>query len=189
MEGTSNTYITCYIKKGKVMNQIILHSPDEAKTMEAVGRSKGYETETLIIENFCPTKKQVAYEVATLQTTRNQQKTPWNKWVRCVETGQLFPSVRECSNQLGLPYKSVWNAINNGFARDGMHFVYENLISESYRNHNKQETQSRKILCVTTGVCYQSVKECLQACQLPKTSFYRALNNGSPIKGMVFKYI
>lgn len=190
MEGTSNTYITCYISKGKVIEQIILHSPDEAKTMEALGRSKGYETETLILENFCPTKKQAVYEVATLQTTPNQQKTPWNKWIRCVETGRLFPSVTECSNQLGLPYKSVWNAINNGCARDGYHFVFERQHLETYKNLEGCKTNgTRKILCVTTGVSYQSVKECIQVCDLHPSAFYRALHRGVPVKGLLFRYI
>lgn len=190
MEGTSNTYITCYIKRGKVINQIILHSPDEAKTMEALGRSKGYETETLILENFCSTKKHAVEEIATLQTTPNQQKHPWNKWVRCVETGQLFPSVTECSNQMGLPYKSVWNAINNGCARAGYHFVFERQHLETYKNMEGCKTKgARKILCVSTGVSYQSVKECLHECNLHPGSFYRALNKGKPINGLLFKYI
>ena len=158
--------------------------------MEALGRSKGFEVETFAIErDSTHNKVEVLKMSETLPEKAKQPKQPWNKWTRCLETGQLFPSVKECSIQTGLPYKSVWNALNNGFARDGMHFVFENNMRESYRNYNKPETRYRKILCVTTGVCYQSVKECLKTCQLPTTSFYRALNNGSPIKGLVFKYM
>lgn len=184
-ETSSTTFLTCYYKNGKVVDQHFLNSPGEVKTLEALGRSKGYEVETFAFE--CDSTHEVPKE--TLPEKVKQPKRPWNKWIRCIETGQLFPSVREASTQLGLPYKSVWNAINNGFARYGMHFVFENNMRESYRNYNKPETQSRKILCVTTGVCYQSVKECIQASKLPTTSFYRALNNESPIKGLVFRYV
>lgn len=188
-ETSSITFLTCYYKNNKVVDQHFLNSPGEVQTLEALGRSKGYEVETFAIErDSTHHKAEVSQTGETLPDKAKQSKQPWNKWIRCVETGQLFPSVREASMQLGLPYKSIWNALNNGLARDGMHFVYENLISESYRNHNKPETHSRKILCVTTGVCFQSVKECLKACQLPTSSFYRALNNGSPIRGLVFKY-
>lgn len=191
MEKTTEiTFVTCYYKNNKVIDQHFLNSPGEVKTLEALGRSKGFEVETYTIErDSTHNKVEVSKTGETLSEKAKQPKRPWNKWIRCVETGQLFPSVKECSIQLGLPYKSVWNALNNGFAWDGMHFVFENKISESFRNYNKPEIQSRKILCVTTGNCYQSVKECLQACQLPTTSFYRALNNGSPIKGLVFRYM
>ena len=184
-ETSKITFIIAYCKNNKVIDQHFINSLDEVKTLEALGRSKGYEVETFSVE------RDSTHEVpkVTLPEKVKQPKRPWNKWIRCIETDQLFPSVRACSNTLGLPYKSVWNALSNGLARDGMHFVYEDLISESYRNSHNTETQSRKILCVTTGVSFRSVKECLQACQLPSTSFYRALNNGSPIKGLVFRYM
>jgi len=188
-ETSSITFFTCYYKNNKVVEQHFLNTLDEVKTLEALGRSKGYEVETFAVERDSNNKVEVSTTSETLPEKAKQSKQPWNKWIRCVETGQLFPSVREASTQLGLPYKSVWNALNNGLARDGMHFVFENKMCESYRNYNKRKTHSCKILCVTTGVSFQSVKECLQACQLPATSFYRAINNGSPIKGFVFKYM
>ena len=46
----------------------------------------------------------------------------WERPVMCVETGQLFSSIRECSEHLGISHKSVWNAINSGKPRHGLHF-------------------------------------------------------------------
>ena len=121
---TEITFLTCYYKNNKVIDQHFLNSSGEVKTLEALGRSKGYEVETFAIErDSTHNKVEVSKTGETLSENAKQPKRPWNKWIRCVETGQLFPSVKECSIQLGLPYKSVWNAINNGFARDGMHLT------------------------------------------------------------------
>ena len=50
-------------------------------------------------------------------------KKYWDRPVKCVETGQVFKSIRECCDHLGLSYKSVWNAINSGNGRCGLHFI------------------------------------------------------------------
>lgn len=46
----------------------------------------------------------------------------WERPVRCVETGQVFATIRKCSNFFKISYKSIWNAINSGRARHGLHF-------------------------------------------------------------------
>ena len=46
----------------------------------------------------------------------------WERPVRCVETGQVFATIRKCSNHFKISYKSIWNAINSGRARHGLHF-------------------------------------------------------------------
>lgn len=188
----ANTYLTCYIKNGKVIEQLFLNMPDEVRTMEAVGRSKGYETETFVIDLSGKVEK---VESDITQTEQCQgQKRSWNKWVKCVETGQVFPSVRECSNQMGIPYTTIINCVKNGNATRGYHFVIESDRFESFRNiqnHNKDQRRvpSRKILCLTNGVRYNSVKDCLRACNLSVSSLYRALQKGTPAKGLLFKYL
>lgn len=195
MAETSNTYITCYIKKGKVVEQFFLNSQYEATTMEALGRKKGYETETLVMVNdWLPSRSGTEVE-ATSYVSPKKQKRPWNKWIRCVETGQVFPTVRECSDQLGISYKSVWNAINSGNARDGYHFIFEEHRLEPWKNveyyTGSPSPRQRKILCVTNGICYESVKDCLRDCHLPANSFYRALHKGVPVSGsgLLFRYV
>lgn len=53
------------------------------------------------------------------------QKHPkcWKRTVLCVETGQIFDSVRECSEHIGLPYMTIVNCIKNKNATRGLHFT------------------------------------------------------------------
>lgn len=194
MVETPNKYVTCYVKNGKVVDQHFLSSPDEVKTMEAVGRAKGYETETYVIDccSLSEKSESVENDIAQSEEPSQQHKRPWNKWVKCIETGQVFPTVRECSNQMGIPYMTIINCIKNGNATRNYHFVVEYERTEAFRNmqnHTKKiGSPPRKIICVTTGKCYESVKDCLRECHLPVNSFYRALHSGSFIKGLLFRY-
>ena len=53
----------------------------------------------------------------------NKVSKYWDRPVKCVETGQVFKSIRECSDHLGISYKSVWNALNSGNGRCCLHFI------------------------------------------------------------------
>lgn len=192
-ETSSNTYLTCYIKNGKVIDQFFLNMPDEVKTMEAVGRAKGYETETHVICSSDEEREETAGSDIAQQELFQEPKRPWNKWIKCVETGQVFPTVRECCKSMDIPYMTIYNCIKNKNATRGYHFVIESNRFEAFRNmdnHNKdlRGMPPRKVMCLTNGVIYDSVKDCLRACHLPVSSFYRALHGGTPIKGLLFKY-
>lgn len=61
---------------------------------------------------------------------KKKSKKFWDRPVKCVETGQVFGSIRECCDHLGLSYKSVWNAINSGNGRCGLHFSDVHIPNE-----------------------------------------------------------
>lgn len=47
----------------------------------------------------------------------------WSKKIRCIETGMVFNSIRDCSNEMKIPYMTVYNCILNGNqSRDGFSF-------------------------------------------------------------------
>lgn len=62
-------------------------------------------------------------ETVAAKPKKTKPKKYWERPVLCVETGQVFGSIRECCEHLGLSHKSVWNAINSGKARNGLHFT------------------------------------------------------------------
>ena len=145
MAETSNTYITCYIKKGKVVEQFFLNSQDEATTMEALGRKKGYETETLVMTNDWLPSRSVTEVESTLYVSPKKQKVKkyWDRPVKCVETGlvrysSLFVSAVTIldfpTSQSGMPstaampgtaiisslkrHGETWNTIRGVLARE-----------------------------------------------------------------------
>lgn len=54
---------------------------------------------------------------------KEKPKKYWERPVLCVETGQVFNSIRECSDMLGIPYMTITNCIKNKNATRGVHFV------------------------------------------------------------------
>ena len=58
----------------------------------------------------------------------------WKRPVLCVETGQVFGSVRECSDHTGLPYMTITNCIKNGNATRGLHFAIMKKKEEDGRD-------------------------------------------------------
>lgn len=44
--------------------------------------------------------------------------------VRCIETGVVYPSVKECSRETGIGVKSIYESIRRGIAAKGMNFEY-----------------------------------------------------------------
>lgn len=54
---------------------------------------------------------------------KEKLKKYWERPVLCVETGQVFCSIRECSEKLAIPYMTITNCIKNKNATRGVHFV------------------------------------------------------------------
>lgn len=50
--------------------------------------------------------------------------------VVCVETGERFNSIRECSDHFGIPYKAIWNSMEFGKPRRGLHFADANKVKK-----------------------------------------------------------
>lgn len=65
---------------------------------------------------------EITTEIVVRKKKREKVNKFWERPVRCVETGQVFATIRKCSNHFKISYKSIWNAINSGRARHGLHF-------------------------------------------------------------------
>ena len=51
------------------------------------------------------------------------QKGQWRRRIMCVETGQVFSSLRECADHTGIPYTTIAGSIRRGKSTRGVHFV------------------------------------------------------------------
>lgn len=68
-------------------------------------------------------EKEDAPKPLVCKPKKQKTKKYWERPVLCVETGQVFGSIRECSNKLGIPYMTITNCIKNGNATRGLHFM------------------------------------------------------------------
>lgn len=57
-------------------------------------------------------------------TTIRQQ---WACPVLCVETGKAYASIRECSDDMGIPYMTILNCARRGNANRGYHFKFKEV--------------------------------------------------------------
>lgn len=53
----------------------------------------------------------------------------WKRPVLCIETGQVFKTIRECSEITGIPYMTVVNCIKNGNSTRGVHFKNAKILT------------------------------------------------------------
>ncbi len=112
-------YLLAFRKYEKVTELIYCYGEEEVATMAVVARSKGCDIEVFSLgDDVIPVMVKIPNEVV-LGT-----KKKWEKAVKCIETGETFASIRECSKRHGVTYKSLFNALNSGNPRNGKHYVY-----------------------------------------------------------------
>lgn len=177
-------YLAHSVKDGKVVNSEYCETLDEVKVLRAIASSKGYDFDVFNLYNG---KEEP--ESAETVTEPTKQRIVWERSVRCVETGKVYASVRDCSKDTGIKYRALINAIKNGTQRNGLHFVsYTSPSTETPKRHKRRVgTWKQRYICVTTNQSFCSASECMAFCGAPVTSFYRALKHGKPINGLLFK--
>lgn len=195
MELPACKYLVHFHKNGKVFDTEICDTEDQVRVLQAMARQKDYEIEVSCIQSG--NKKDSPASIITKKI--DVEKETWGKRVVCVETGEVFPSIRECSLYHGIIYKSLYNAIKSGMPRKGLHFAYysEDMKIKDMKFVEKRKTTNkktyagrRKLLCVTTGIVYNSVTEMLASLpQIPVNSFYRCIKANKPCRGLTFRYI
>ena len=190
MEQLPYNYLVYFQKKGKVIEQEYCHTTEEVKVLSAIARSKGYDYEVFNFNMDCLTEIQPPI-VEEKNTQKTRIKKIWERSCRCLETGMIYESIRECSRQVGIPYKSIYNSIKSGNSRNGLHFAFEN---SDYVEPKKIRTKrckckhkpNKSFVCVTNNETFHSAEECIKKYGIPSTSFYRAVRLGKPIRGLEF---
>ena len=135
-------YLVSVFVNGKQVNSYFSENLDDLVTIKALHKHCDINICDLCsLETFSP--KQVEIEIQKsgerwkksierpsdittsakkLTVPRGKTKKYWERPVRCVETGQVFSSIKACSERIGISHKSIWNAINSKKPRLGLHF-------------------------------------------------------------------
>ena len=135
----NNNYLASIFVNGKQVNSYFLESLDELVTIKALHKHCDINICDLrSLEIF--SRRQVEIEIqksgerwkksmeraagkrSAVMIPRSKTKKYWERPVRCVETGQVFASIKECSERIGISHKAIWNAINSKKPRLGLHF-------------------------------------------------------------------
>ncbi len=74
-------------------------------------------------------------KVVVKKPKKVKPKKYWSRRVLCVETGEVFNTIRECSEKMGIPYMTITNCLKNKNATRGLHFVN---CSHGHNGHDGQ---------------------------------------------------
>ena len=180
-------YLVHFYKDGKVLEQEFCDTEEQVRVLQALARQKNYETEVFNMQR--ETKKGSPALIVTKKI--DIETETWEKQVVCIETGEVFPSVRECSRCYGIIYKSLYNAIKSGNSRNGFHFAFVDSDHVepkkiSPKRRKRKPISNKTFICITNNETFRSAEECIKKYGIPPTSFYRALKTGKPIKNLMF---
>lgn len=117
---------------------------------------------------------------------KNIHKRP----VYCLETGVTYGSIIEASKQTGILRSSVDKAVR-GITNScgGLHFCY---LDEKDSRVFKPDTnlgKKQKIVCVETGIIYESISAASRSVQRNSSSMVVALKNNGRCGGYHWKYL
>ena len=84
--------------------------------------------------------------------------------IRCVETGEIFPSIKSAAEHYGLNLPNI-SAVLSGKGKScgGYHWEYVDGQSPKQRSENFRRKVSKPVRCVETGVVYESVAKAAEA--------------------------
>lgn len=90
---------------------------------------------------------------------------PNRKEVVCLETGEIFISISDAANSIGVDYSAITRCCNGltGTVKNLHWLFYEDYINKSQIELNeilkKQNLRNRKVVCINTGEIFQSIKD------------------------------
>lgn len=149
---STHNYLVSVFVDGKHINSYFSVCLDDLVTIRAL--HKGCEVSIFDLQDFTTlSKEQVENEIkksgerwkkslerrpekpvvrpsAQKKPKKKKSKKYWERQVMCVETGQVFPTIRDCSEKTGIPYMTISNCIRRKNATRGVHFVNYNDVKK-----------------------------------------------------------
>lgn len=180
-------YLISYSRNGKVIEQHFLHTVEEVEVFKAIAHSKNCMADVFKLTDDTEESDLTNYDDIVEEKHQGKIKKFWNRPVKCVETGDIYLTIRECQKKMGISYKSLYNAIKSGNPRNGLHFILtdEKVSKVVY----KRPLFMKKVLCTTTGQVFNSVKDVFSTYSISGKAFYNSIKQNKPVKGLLFKYL
>lgn len=100
-------------------------------------------------------------------------KRPKRTAVRCVETGQVYPSQAEACREKNLPAGALCEALKNGSISHGFHWQY---VDDDKENSQLREGRKTKVVCYETGEVFDSISSAAKAVGVNLSSLQYALS-------------
>jgi GIY-YIG catalytic domain protein len=115
--------------------------------------------------------------------------------VKCLETGQIWNSVVDCSKETGISSDNISACCNpkrRNKTAGGYHFIY---IDGKTPKHNVdfsggKNPRARRVICVETKKEWNSLSECARELEVSQSAIGKACRlKKSTVKGLHFEYL
>ena len=113
-------WLVSVVKDGKVTELYYSEELNDLATIRAMHR--GCIVETLRLTEVSKTEYSEYVSAGKRKKGRKSSK-PWAYRLQCVETGETWSSVVECSKATGIPSWAVYKSIHYGYNAFGKHFI------------------------------------------------------------------
>ena len=108
------------VKDGKVVELYFSRELNDLQAIRTMHKGCGVET-LRIADNKAPERAEYVGKEKKRKDRRSGK--PWAYRLQCVETGETWSSVVECSKATGIPSWAVYKSIHYGYNAFGKHFI------------------------------------------------------------------
>lgn len=107
--------------------------------------------------------------------------------VQCVETGEVFPSIRAAGVSRGIDSRLIFVAIEKGARANGHHWV--RLSPKRRSNQRGHAASNRAVRCVETDMVYPSLTEAAKTFGVAVSTIWSAIKDEGTAGGKRWTYV
>jgi len=110
------------------------------------------------------------------------------KPVICLETGGIYKLVKDCAKDINIGARCISSVCcGNQKSTHGLHFMY---LSDYDENKEYVFEEPKKVICIDTGIVYNSVTECAKSLNLFKENLVKVCKHKRKhVNGLRFCYL
>lgn len=136
------------------------------------------------------TSHKVSDEARKKMSEAKKGKPGFTIEIVCVETGQIFNSIKETSEFFNVTKNTIHNVLNNKRKIKGYTLMrysdYKNGSDSDYRE--KQKPRASRILCIETNELFDTIRQASEKMGIKYTTLTSAVRRGNKCKGYTFVY-